>query len=283
MTRAKQTAYRFRRLILIAGIFYTFISIVWVFLPLASKNFSSVLHDNFPGDFTPAGIIGAPIPIYFLESLNDLGYGIGATLFFGLLFFSQWWFLRPRSGRTILLNTTGKPLKSAVIIASCMAMLLTVGAVAIVLELFKKWASLLNPDPYGMIAWISMLLIWSIWAWIFYVYWRQGDRYTQFGKMIRGLVAGSVIEALVAVPVHIVATRKTQCYCEHGSYTSLVFSGTVLLWAFGPGIYLLYQREKYRLQRLFPVCDQCGYDLRASKEICPECGTPVPANSRQSS
>lgn len=279
MTRAKQTAYRFRRLILIAGIFYTFISIIWVFLPFANNYLSGILPDDFP----LYGLIGTPTPIfYFLDRWNELGYGIGAILFFGLLFLSQWWFLRPRSGRTIQLNTTGKPLKSAVIIAAFMAMFLTVGVLACVLEIFQKWKTFFSPD-HGMIVWISMLLIWFAWAGIFYVYWRQGDRYTQFGKMIRGLVAGSVIEAVVAIPVHIVATRKTQCYCEHGSYTSLVFSGTVLLWAFGPGIYLLYKREKYRQQRLFPVCDECGYDLRASKEICPECGTPVPVINLQTS
>lgn len=277
MTRAKQTAYRFRRLILIAGIFYTLISIIWVFLPFANEYLSNI----FPSDFKAAGFLGTPLP-YHSKNIGEFGYGIDTTIFLGLLFLSQWWFLRPRSGRTILLNATGRPLKSAVIIAAFMAMLLTVGAITVVLEIFQQRQTFFNSD-YGMIVWISMSLIWFAWAGIFYVYWRQGDRYTQYGKMIRGLLAGSVIEAMVAIPVHIAATRKTQCYCEHGSYTSLVFSGTVLLWAFGPGIFLLYRREKYRQQRLFPVCDQCGYDLRASKEICPECGTPVPANNLEAS
>ncbi len=96
----------------------------------------------------------------------------------------------------------------------------------------------------------TMLIIWAIWAWIFFIYWKQGDRYTQSGKMIRGLVAGSILEIMVAVPVHIWATRQRDCYCCRGTYTTLVLAGTVLIWAFGPGIILLYMREKYRMGKL---------------------------------
>ena len=68
--------------------------------------------------------------------------------------------------------------------------------------------------------------------------------------MIRGLIAGSVLEVMVAVPVHVWAARQRDCYCCRGSYTTLVIAGTVLIWAFGPGIILLYMREKYRRAKL---------------------------------
>ncbi len=37
--------------------------------------------------------------------------------------------------------------------------------------------------------------------------------------------------------------------------------------------WLLYFKRKRRARR--GLCTQCGYDLRASKDRCPECGTPI--------
>ena len=126
-----------------------------------------------------------------------------------------------------------------------------------------------------------MLAVWAIWAAVFFVYWRSGDRYTQWTRIIRALVAGSFLELFVATGVYVWNPHKEECYCARGSYTGLVFGGTVLLWAFGPGIILLFLRERYRRQKLNPHCHQCGYDLRgtiaAGRTQCPECGAAVGA------
>jgi hypothetical protein len=205
-------------------------------------------------------------------------YAFGATAWVGLTLLAQWAFLRPREGWTIRLTSEGRPLKSAVVVASFMAMLLTVGLFALALELPDWWEPGILGDSGGMVGiWIVMLFLWVAWAWVFFVHWRQGDRYTQLGKMIRGLVVGSLLEGFVAVPAHVWATRQRECYCARGTYTTLIFAGTVLLWAFGPGIVLLYVHERHRRARLLPSCTKCCYSLRGlplSSQRCPECGTP---------
>ena len=103
----------------------------------------------------------------------------------------------------------------------------------------------------------AMVISWLLWAVVFGIYWRRGNRADQLGRMLRGLMGGSILELLVATPVHVLVGSKDHCYCERGSYTGLVLGGTVLLWTFGPGLVLLFLREKERRSPLLsPATDQ---------------------------
>ncbi len=66
-------------------------------------------------------------------------------------------------------------------------------------------------------------------------------------------------------------------YWEFNNWFWIHYSAAVPLWYFGiPGLLLCaaktigYARKRRRL--LHGYCSQCGYDLRASPERCPECG-----------
>ncbi len=92
------------------------------------------------------------------------------------------------------------------------------------------------------------LVFWVIWSIVFSVYFYQKDYLKWSGKIIKGLVGGSILELFISIPIFV--TREDDCYCARGSYAGIVFGATVLLWAFGPGVYLLFLREKKRLEKI---------------------------------
>ena len=262
MTSAKKTAYHFRLAILIIGILFTLAGIVWVFLPY--------LNDHLDTNF--AGLLGTPLSLPIDNDANEMLYLFNSIFVIGVVLLGQWAFLRPGKNFKVSIAEEGRPMRTSLFAAGLMAMLLTVGLVALVLEFPNKWEPLMdydNGNRYYVMA--AMGVIWGLWTCVFWVYWKQGDKYTQLGKMIRGLVAGSILEVMVAVPAHIWATRQRDCYCCRGTYTTLIFSGTVLIWAFGPGIILLYMREKYRRAKLEGVCPKCGGNLDEERN-CPKSG-----------
>jgi hypothetical protein len=59
-----------------------------------------------------------------------------------------------------------------------------------------------------------------------------------------------------------------------GSYVMLLF--TVPSWLRAPLV------TRYIREAVGETCLACGYDLRKSKERCPECGTPFPAGRENS-
>jgi len=284
MTTAQSRAYRFRCLILIVGILFTLCGLTWCILPF----FNNFLKEYFDMELGFMGLLGTPLIYHPIAGDDEFLYGINLFLVVGLLLLLQWAFLRPSKGWTIQLATEGRPLKSSIIAAGVMSMLLTTGLIALLLELPNWWEPIMDTESHlkAILPWCVMLVIWGGWTWIFFTYWKQGDRYTQLGKMIRGLVVGSILEIVVAVPVHVWAVRQRECYCCRGTYTTLILAGTVLIWVFGPGIILLYMREKYRRMKLMPTCPQCGYDLKelsGSGETgqCPECRGDVPGDIRE--
>lgn len=243
MTRTQKISFRLRWFLLVLWILCFACGVLWVI--------AGTLTDKFG-----AGLRGTPImaflgPLFpLLEKLADesefLERILCIIIYLGVFLMAQWLFLCPRHIWKMKLGPSGRPMKRAAIGVGFAVMLLSAGLLYSVLDLVT-----LVIDSEGIAMWVFLLIpviLWCFWSVIFLVYWRRGDYYTWTSRVIRGLIAGSVLELFVAVPIY--ATRQDDCYCGRGSYAGLVFGATVLLWAFGPGVFLLFVKEKHRREKL---------------------------------
>ena len=127
------------------------------------------------------------------------------------------------------------------------AFLLTVLVAAVFLSLVE----LIEMDDDAPSVWGFWTLIgvnWIGWTVAFLVTYAQHNRYTVARKLLSSLFRGSLLELLVAIPSHIIVSRRPGCFV--GMLTGLGVSGgiAVMLWAFGPGIILLFLHKRHKRQ-----------------------------------
>lgn len=192
---------------------------------------------------------------YFLFWIFDghspkwIPYLAASLTYLGLFFCTQWLFLSSKKNWKIKTKQTGRPMRKAVVGVAFAAMLLSLGIILSIFDLISD--SFFDDEPCSIkgVVIISLpLILWAIWSVIFTVYFFQKDYLEWSGKIIKGLIGGSILELFVSIPILI--AKEDNCYCAKGSYAGVVFGITVLLWAFGPGVYLLYLREKKRLENI---------------------------------
>jgi hypothetical protein len=236
----------------------------WLLMPVV------VGADRLPGAISMS-IGGTPLE-FFADNRDEVAR---VWVFLGILLLTQWAFLRPLRSGPKGGTGSGRTQWAAIIGVALMTMLLSAGFLATLLELPDWWASKQGKDSpdYAIAILCTMLGMWVGWAAVFYIYWRQGDYLTKAGRVIKWLIRGSCLELLVAIPAHAWAYRRhNDCFCALGTYTGLVFGFGVLCWAFGPGLALLYLREKTRRAEVLErLCPRCGA-LLAKDGSCPVCG-----------
>ena len=118
---------------------------------------------------------------------------------------------------------------------------------------------------------------WVFWGALFNYYRKTTDPDALTSRLMRWLFVGSVLELLVAVPSHIIVRERGDCCAPIGTFLGMVTGVSVMLMAFGPGVFFLFARRIDRLRRKKKLCLVCGYDIRASAARCPECGTTFDA------
>jgi len=281
MTRAVTTAYRIRHGLFAAAVVSWLIGLYFLFYAWGWGGSWDI--GGFGTLFTPVmvpvdGIAGMP------------GMWVQACFWLGVLLGTQAMLLRPGKGMSRRI-VQGTPLRGwrrglAVTASSFMTMILSIAALATLMEVPDAWSWVFdNIWPNFASLWAVMAVSWAAWGVLLWRYSRSLDEWTWLSRITRGLLAGSVAESMVAALVHAAVYQRDDCYCSRGSYSGMVLGGSVLLWAFGPALVLLYLRERRRRADLIAErCVQCGYDLRGSllagRRQCPECGTEYRPTAR---
>ena len=162
-----------------------------------------------------------------------------------------------------------------VFVAATMLALLAIGLCIAIWELLYLDS---NPhqDLFGYAAFGVIGLSWIGWGVLLFGRLRDKPRYVVLRKLTTYVFAGSLAELLATVPSHVIVSRRPGCLVGLGTAIGIVAGCAVMIFSFGPAIAILFLRPRWRAETAegIPYCPACGYDLRASRERCPECGLP---------
>jgi hypothetical protein len=197
-------------------------------------------------------------PVWYAMSEPDfdLRYWSLCSVFLGALLVAQWVLLSPAGSWRPKVVADAKPARSAAAAGAFVAMLLTIGLLATLLEAGGHWQRLNSHDVIRgsgfpeiiqdfRALWPVMAVVWAFWTALIAKHFLTHDHRSGVAKLTRWLFAGSLLNILAAAPVQ--ATKTGDCYCAKGSYTGLVFGLTIAVWLFGPAVFLLYFRELRRV------------------------------------
>lgn len=99
-----------------------------------------------------------------------------------------------------------------------------------------------------VVFWVCMGASWIFWSVLLYVYTRKLDRYGAIYRLSKTVFAGSLAELLATVPSHLVVQRRGGCFVGIHTAIGILAGLCVMLWSFGPGIFMLFLAEARRRQ-----------------------------------
>ena len=108
---------------------------------------------------------------------------------------------------------------------------------------------LFEPEPYCYYFFLSIGVVWCVWAWVFYRYFKARGTESFVWRALNWLLAGSVLELLVAVPSHIISCRRNDCCASGYSFWGITIGLSIMLLSLGPGIVFLYMERIARKKR----------------------------------
>ena len=91
--------------------------------------------------------------------------------------------------------------------------------------------------------------VWLAWTFAFWLMSLDTGPESVATRLHRWLLAGSVLELLVAVPTHLVVRRRDECCAGIGTAIGICAGVVVMLLAFGPSVGFLYYRRWKQVRR----------------------------------
>ena len=102
---------------------------------------------------------------------------------------------------------------------------------------------LIHDQDYILVFWLLVFwgALWMFWSILFYLYYRNSS--PGVTRLASGLLKGSVLELLIAVPCHVIVRRRGDCSAPAATSFGIATGLAIMLLSFGPGILLLYKKR----------------------------------------
>jgi hypothetical protein len=252
------------------------------------------------GDDGLRGVLGCP-----LETSTHVGrivYGLTAGAFLAALLLAAGMFLSLGRRGLRELPAKRRPTAPSLAASSFLAGLLGAAGVALLLDTLGVWGWVVLHSPRFMLElarlaplardgpsfWpglVILLLACGFWVAVFSASWSYSTRYWQFERMTLALlVIGGIILAATEALRFTLPSPPDGIEVD-GRYTAAVLASTVMIWAWGCRILLLFRLRGFERMRNSVACFACGYDLSgtlaAERHDCPECGAPIDAYQKK--
>jgi hypothetical protein len=112
---------------------------------------------------------------------------------------------------------------------------------------FGEFVNETFPEPVLWCIIAGAIAVWVAWSVLFLLIARR-DGATKLGLQLhQWLIAGSVLELLIAVPTHVVVRRRPDCCAGMATGLGICIGVAVVFVSFGPGVLLLYFQRRNRI------------------------------------
>ena len=109
-----------------------------------------------------------------------------------------------------------------------------------------------DPDKYisaKLLPLIPLPFLWVVWGWVFWAFFKMRDPNALMARLMTGMLRGSIVELLVAVPSHVIARHRNDCCAPAATFLGIVTGLALMLMSFGPGVLFLFARRFRELRR----------------------------------